>query len=217
MKNILVLCGGQSPEHLISVRSARNILNAMDHSKYKVTLVGISQQGAWRLITMEEMGDEITTQGRPVAIRPGENECLTCEGESLGMIDVVFPILHGPNGEDGTIQGLLKLLKLPFVGPDVLGSAVSMDKDVTKRLLRDSGMKVADWILIEKGEPAFDTITKSLGSVVFVKPANMGSSVGVHRVTNEAEWKEAISDAFKFDRKVLVEKGIKGRELECAV
>ena len=101
MKNILVLCGGQSPEHVISVRSARNILNAMDHSKYKITLVGISQKGAWRLINMEDMGDEIIAQGCPVVIHPGEKECLTSEGKSLGVIDAVFPILHGPNGVKG--------------------------------------------------------------------------------------------------------------------
>jgi D-alanine-D-alanine ligase len=219
MKNILVLCGGQSPEHVISVRSARNILNAMDHSKYNVTLIGISQKGEWRLISQDEMGDEITTQGSPVLIQPGEKECLTSGGKSLGTIDAVFPILHGPNGEDGTIQGLLRLMKLPFVGPDVLGSAVSMDKDVTKRLLRDSGMRVADWILIQKGEqvPSFQEIREKLSDVFFVKPANMGSSVGVHRVTNESEWTQALKDALSYDRKVLVERGIKGRELECAV
>ncbi|WP_370086232.1 D-alanine--D-alanine ligase family protein [Ekhidna sp.] len=219
MKHILVLCGGQSPEHEISVRSAKNILKAMDRSKYDVTLVGISKNGAWRLISEEEMGDEINTQGREVTIQPGQASCLSSDGKSLGEIDAVFPILHGPNGEDGTIQGLFRLLKLPFVGPGVLGSAVSMDKDVTKRLLRDSGMKVADWVLIQKGEaiPSFDQIASKVGSTVFVKPANMGSSVGVHRVTNGDEWKHAIADALKYDRKVLVERGIKGRELECAV
>lgn len=219
MKNILVLCGGQSPEHVISVRSARNILNAMDRSKYEVTLIGISQKGEWRLITMEDMGDEITTQGRGVTIQPGADECFICDGKSLGVFDAVFPILHGPNGEDGTIQGLLRLLKLPFVGPDVLGSAVSMDKDVTKRLLRDSGMKVADWMLVQKSNqiPTYQEVSEKLGSVVFVKPANMGSSVGVHRVTNESEWMAAIKDALSYDRKVLAERGINGRELECAV
>lgn len=219
MKHILVLCGGQSPEHEISVRSAKNILKAMDRSKYRVTLIGISKVGSWRLINEEEMDDEITTQGKAVTIQPGQAACLSSDGKSLDEIDAVFPILHGPNGEDGTIQGLFRLLKLPFVGPDVLGSAVSMDKDVTKRLLRDSGMKVADWLLIQKGEtlPSYDVITAKLGSTVFVKPANMGSSVGVHRVASEGEWKHAIADAMKYDRKVLVERGIKGRELECAV
>lgn len=219
MKNLLVICGGQSPEHKISIRSARNILNALDSSNYSVTLIGISQRGSWRLISEDEMGDEITSQGKEVTITPGDKDCFICEGKSIGTIDVIFPVLHGPNGEDGTIQGLFSLLGIPFVGPDVLGSAVSMDKDVTKRLLRDAGLEVADWILIRRGEeiPDYDKLKVDLSEVLFVKPANMGSSVGVHRVSTKSEWEPAVKDALKFDRKVLVEKSIEGRELECAV
>ncbi|WP_436516013.1 D-alanine--D-alanine ligase family protein [Ekhidna sp. To15] len=219
MKNLLVLCGGQSAEHRISIRSAMNILKALDHSKYHITLIGISQKGHWRLVKVEELGDEIVLQGEPITICPGEEECFYSNGKSLGHFDVIFPILHGPNGEDGTVQGLFSLLNIPFVGPGVLGSAVSMDKDVTKRLLRDSGIKVANWILIIKGAhiPDYEQVKSSLGSVVFVKPANMGSSVGVHRVTNPKEWNAAVSDALKYDRKVLVEESVSGRELECAV
>lgn len=219
MKNLLVLCGGQSPEHKISIRSAKNILNALDNSKYNLTLIGISQKGSWRLISAEEMGDEIIAQGEPVTILPGEDECLFAGGKSLGQIDVIFPVLHGPNGEDGTIQGLLCLLNIPFVGPGVLGSAVSMDKDVTKRLLRDAGIKVANWVTINRGEehPSYLQIKNELGAVVFVKPANMGSSVGVHRVTNSDEWNAAVSDALTYDRKILIEESVYGRELECAV
>lgn len=219
MKNLLVLCGGQSPEHRISIRSAKNILNALDHTKYDVTIIGISRKGSWRLIRSEDLSDEIKNQGEEVIINPGSEECFSCNGKTLGRFDVVFPILHGPNGEDGTIQGLLKLLEIPFVGPDVLGSAISMDKDVTKRLLVEAGIKVADWILIRSGEdiPDFIDVSNQLGVVVFVKPANMGSSVGVHRVSSQAEWEFAVRDALTYDRRVLIEKSIEGRELECAV
>ncbi|MEQ8629674.1 D-alanine--D-alanine ligase family protein [Ekhidna sp.] len=220
MKNLLVLCGGQSPEHEISIRSTRNILDAIDRSKYTITLIGISRAGEWKLLREEKLPEEITDQGELVSLHPGASGgCFYSKGASLGHFDAVLPILHGPNGEDGTIQGLLKLMKLPFVGPGVLSSAVSMDKDITKRLLRDAGLMVANWVLIQKGDdiPTYKNINEHLGSVVFVKPANMGSSVGVHRVTNKAEWSHALSDALKYDRKVLVEQSIKGRELECAV
>ncbi len=219
MKKLLVVCGGQSPEHKISIRSAKNILNELDRSKYHITIIGISRSGSWRLIEVSELGDEILTQGHQVTIAPGTTEWLYSNGASLGSFDVVFPILHGPNGEDGTIQGLFSLLGIPFVGPGVLGSAASMDKDFTKRLLRDLGIRVANWSLIVRGGaiPDYKEIQKELGEVVFVKPANMGSSVGVHRVSSEQEWKVAIADALSYDRKVLVEESINGRELECAV
>ncbi|WP_424961228.1 D-alanine--D-alanine ligase family protein [Ekhidna sp.] len=220
MKNLLVLCGGQSPEHEISIRSTRNILDAIDRSKYTITLLGISRAGEWKLLKEEQLSKEISDQGEMVSLHPGSTDgCFYSKGVSLGHFDAVLPILHGPNGEDGTIQGLLKLMKLPFVGPGVLSSAISMDKDITKRLLRDAGLMVANWVLIQKGDeiPNYEQINEQLGPVVFVKPANMGSSVGVHRVTNEMEWSHALSDALKYDRKVLVEQSIQGRELECAV
>ena len=219
MKRLLILCGGQSPEHVISIRSCKNVLAAVDRTKFSVTLIGITQDGIWKLMDESEIGNEITTQGRLVAIRPGEKDCFWSHEESLGIFDAVFPILHGPNGEDGTIQGMLRLLRLPFVGPDVLGSSVSMDKDVSKRLLRDAGLNVADWTLIRNDDsiPTYKELSEGLGGTLFVKPANMGSSVGVHQVTCESEWEKAIEDAFLYDRKVLVEEFIKGRELECAI
>lgn len=219
MKNVLLLCGGQSPEHQISIRSAKNVLNAINRAAYNITIVGISTDGKWRLVEETELGEEIGEQGREVAIHPGSKAFISVDNESLGSFDVVFPLLHGPNGEDGTVQGLLKLLDVPFLGPDVLGAAACMDKDVTKRLLRDNGINVADWITVQRGEeiPSFASVSGHLGNVLFVKPANMGSSVGVHRVENASEWKEGIKDAFKYDRKVLVEANVEGRELECAV
>lgn len=220
MTNLIILCGGQSPEHEISIRSTKNILKALDQSRYKVTIIGISKEGSWRLLDdLSQLDETLDSVGKEVTIIPGSNEPFFCNGESLGVVDVIFPVLHGPNGEDGTIQGLLSLLRIPFVGPGVLGSSASMDKDVTKRLLRDSRINVADWILLRRGDeiPKFSIVESELGSVVFVKPANMGSSVGVHRVTNSKEWKDAIEDAFTYDRKVLVERLVEGKELECAV
>lgn len=219
MKKLLVLCGGQSPEHTISLKSTSNILKALDSEKYEVTLIGISRSGSWRLITFDQMGDEIVDQGKQVIITPGLKDCLSSEGNSLGIFDAVFPVLHGPNGEDGTMQGLLQLLNIPFVGPGVLSAAVSMDKDVTKRLLSECDIAVAPSLLVRKGDaiPAYNEVIDALGVPVFVKPANMGSSVGVHRVQNEEEWSKAITDALSYDDKVVVEKGIEGRELECAV
>ncbi|SNT29705.1 D-alanine--D-alanine ligase [Ekhidna lutea] len=219
MRNLLILCGGQSPEHEISVRSTKNILAAIDRSKYSITLIGISKAGMWKHLDEGQLLETVDEQGEGVKIVPGASHCFETQHGKLPGFDVCFPILHGPNGEDGTIQGLLRLMNIPFVGPSVLASAASMDKDVTKRLLRDSGLMVANWILIHKGEgtPSFEEVEKQLGSVVFVKPANMGSSVGVHRVTNKEEWDVAISDALAYDKKVLVEQAINGRELECAV
>ncbi|MEO1253383.1 MAG: D-alanine--D-alanine ligase family protein [Bacteroidota bacterium] len=220
MKNLLILCGGQSPEHVISIRSTKNVLGAIDRTKYQVMIIGISELGEWRLLKEDELANTVTSQeGSPVTIHPGYDHCFFCDSQPLSRPDVVFPVLHGPNGEDGAIQGMLRLLGLPFVGSGILGSAACMDKDVTKRLLRDSGIQVADWILIHKGEkvPDYNVIAKQLGKVVFVKPANMGSSVGVHRVSNETEWVNGIKDALIYDQKVLVERNVTGRELECGV
>ncbi|MEM0941053.1 MAG: D-alanine--D-alanine ligase family protein [Bacteroidota bacterium] len=219
MKRILVLCGGQSPEHPISIRSCRNILNAIDREKYMVTVVGISRTGKWLLQDEKDIADNITIQGANIEIRPGRSDCFWSHGISLGNFDVIFPVLHGPNGEDGTIQGLLQLLDIPFVGCDLLSSSISMDKEVAKRLLRDGGVNVSNWITLKNPRkiPSYESIVERLSKVVFVKPSNMGSSVGVYRVSDRNEWGAALEDAFKYDRKVLVEEAIVGRELECAV
>ena len=133
-------------------------------------------------------------------------------------IDVVFPVLHGPFGEDGTVQGLLRLADVPFVGAGVLGSAVGMDKDVMKRLLRDAGIPVGKFITLRAGDKlSFKDAKKKLGSPLFVKPANLGSSVGVSKVRTETEFKKAVKEAFQFDTKVIVEEFIEGREIECSV
>jgi D-alanine-D-alanine ligase len=205
-----IIFGGKSAEHEVSLRSAKNVVEALDKSKYEPVLIGIEKSGKWQL------------GGKSVALLPeggGKIESIEKhEGHDDKKIDVVFPILHGPFGEDGTVQGLLKLANIPFVGAGVLGSAVGMDKDVMKRLLRDAGIPIGKFVVAKEGDvPGYKKVTKELGSPVFVKPANMGSSVGVSKVKNEKEYREAIRKAFEYDRKVLVEENIEGREIECSV
>jgi D-alanine-D-alanine ligase len=184
---VAVLYGGRSSEHEVSLQSARNVIAAIDRRKYVVTPIRIPRSG--RL-----------------------------DFAALRRHDVVFPVLHGPNGEDGTIQGLLKLLDVPFVGPGVLGSAVGMDKDVTKRLLCEAGIPIADFLTFERGERViFSAVWRKLGRPVFVKPANQGSSVGVGKARTDVELKRAIATAFRYDRKILIEEAVPGREIEVAM
>lgn len=195
MKKIRVgiIFGGKSAEHEVSVRSAENVIEAIDKDKYEPVLIKIEKSGKWLL----------------------NNESRFPSSE---LIDVAFPILHGPFGEDGTVQGLLKLAGIPFIGSGVLGSAVGMDKDVMKRLLRDAGIPIAKFVVAkEKEVPNYKDIVESLGSPFFIKPANMGSSVGVSKVTEESEVARAVENAFQYDRKILIEENIQGREIECSV
>lgn len=223
MKNIIVLFGGKSPEHEISVRSAKNILAAIDRQKFRVQLIGIDRQGTWRLMEESQLTEEVPPVGAPLAIVPGREtgQLIRLDNQqAIEQPDAVFGIVHGPMGEDGTIQGLLRVLELPFVGPDVLGSAAAMDKDIAKRVLRDAGLNVARGQVFhthEKDLIRYEELTARFGSPLFVKPANMGSSVGVHKVTSAEKLKAAVADAFLYDRKIIIEEMIHGRELECAV
>ncbi|HOX16949.1 MAG TPA: D-alanine--D-alanine ligase [Spirochaetales bacterium] len=238
---VAIIFGGKSAEHEVSLQSARNVIDALDRDRYEPVLIGIDKEGRWLLgdrsgflldaddpsrIALAASGDEVTfapeSGGRlvPVAARPAVPGPAPAGPALAGAaIDVAFPILHGPLGEDGTAQGFLRLAGIPFVGAGVLGSAVGMDKDVMKRLLRDAGIPVADFLALRKHdpEPAWESVAERLGPVVFVKPANMGSSVGVSKVRSAAEFGDALEGAFRWDRKVLVEEFIEGRELECAV
>ncbi|OGZ96691.1 MAG: D-alanine--D-alanine ligase A [Candidatus Sungbacteria bacterium RIFCSPHIGHO2_01_FULL_50_25] len=220
-----ILFGGKSAEHEVSLRSAKNVYEALDKEKYKPVLIGIDKKGKWLLedgsrfllergnAGQEERGESVAlvpqSEGRVTNFeRPGSSE----------TIDVVFPVLHGTFGEDGTVQGLLKLANIPFVGAGVLGSAVGMDKDVAKRLLRDAGIPIARFKTFREGDTVeFQEIVRALGVPLFVKPANLGSSVGVHKAHDEKEFRAAVKDAFRYDRKILVEEFIKGREIECSV
>ncbi len=227
-----LLFGGKSPEHEVSLQSARNILEAIDQEKYEVVLIGIDRAGQWllnegaALLLPESTGESLMPEagkgGAPVTLIPeGRGQLLRSSGpQPSGALDVVFPVLHGPMGEDGTVQGLLKLADVPFVGADVLGSAVGMDKDVMKRLLRDAGVPSPRFLVADRRRAAdvdFEAVRGELGAPVFVKPANMGSSVGVSKVSDEADFEAALDEAFRYDHKVLIEENVEGRELECAV
>lgn len=218
---VAILFGGKSAEHEVSLQSARNVAKALDPKKYEAVLIGINKKGEWLPPAVSE---KYLAAATPVAERSSlqgkakERMLPTLHESNNQRIDVVFPILHGPFGEDGTVQGLLKLADVPFVGAGVLGSAVGMDKDVMKRLLRDARIPIAKFLVVHAHEKIrFPDAKKKLGLPMFVKPANLGSSVGVSKVRSDAEFKKALKHAFEFDTKVLVEEFIDGREIECSV
>ena len=222
MKNIAIVFGGKSPEHEISVRSAKNVIKAIDKTKYQLTYIGIDRQGQWRLVDFATIGKYVPETGVELAFMPGSTDPIIRMDTHMPLanIDLLYLVLHGPNGEDGTVQGMIRLLDLPFIGPDVLGSSAAMDKAVTKSLLREAGIGVAPGTVVyitEKSELDYQVITQQYGSPLFIKPANMGSSVGVHKVKNAQDFAKAIKDAFQYDNKVLIESMIYGREVECAV
>ena len=226
-----ILCGGRSAEHEVSLQSARSILEAIDKDKYEVVLIGINKEGRWfkmgssRFLLCADDPTSITLNrmGEQVAVLPGgkmEPFLALCDGSPVGSVDVVFPVLHGPFGEDGTVQGMLKLLDVPFVGSGVLSSAMAMDKDVTKRLLRDAGIPIAKFRVVERSSRdgvEFQDVKGHLGLSVFVKPANLGSSVAINKVEDEKAFLRALEEAFTYDNKVLIEEYVKGREIECSV
>ncbi len=190
---VAVLYGGRSGEHEISLLSAEAVMAAMDPARYEVSRFVIGKDGKW--------------SPRAILPEPGANP----------DIDVVFPILHGTFGEDGTIQGLLELADLAYVGANVLASAVSMDKDAMKRLCRDAGLPVVKYSVVAREGYDPEMVAHVMGFPVFVKPANLGSSVGISRVRNMEELRAALALAAEYDRKIVVEKAIVGREFECAV
>lgn len=226
-----IVFGGKSAEHEVSLQSAKNIIEAIDHQKFEVALLGIDKQGEWHindtsnyLLNAENPAlIALNRSNKNIALIPGKADHQLIESHSaqaLHQLDVIFPIVHGTLGEDGSLQGLLRMANIPFVGSGVLGSAMSMDKDVTKRLLRDAGLKVTPFICLTRAnrkDTDFIRISNQLGLPLFIKPANQGSSVGVSKVKNEQEFNQAVALAFSFDHKVLVEAAIVGREIECAV
>ena len=222
-----ILFGGKSAEHEISIQSAKNIYHALDKSKYEPVLMAIDKSGKWVshkdamwLLDQQAVLPNLNlTELREVALNPQSGGVISGFGPEAIKLDVVFPILHGPFGEDGTVQGLLKLANIPFVGAGVLGSAVGMDKDVMKRLLRDAGIPIGNFISIQGMEnaPNFMEVQTKLGTPLFIKPANLGSSVGISKASTENEYQAALQLAFQFDTKVIVEEFIQAREIECAV
>ncbi|MCR6663990.1 MAG: D-alanine--D-alanine ligase [Luteimonas sp.] len=224
-----IIFGGKSAEHEVSLQSARNILDALDRDRFEATLIGIDKQGRWHVSRADSFllnADDpariaFNPSGHELSVLPGRDQAQLVPADpatTLEQIDVVFPIVHGTLGEDGSLQGLLRMANLPFVGSSVLGSAVAMDKDVAKRLLRDAGLRVAPFVCLRRRDTVdFDALVAQLGLPLFVKPANQGSSVGVSKVRDRRQFDEALALAFAYDHKVLVETGIEGREIECAV
>lgn len=185
--------GGRSGEHEVSLRSARSIIDALDRDKYEVSEIVISKEGKWT--------------PRAISPDPAANE----------GIDVVFPVLHGTFGEDGTIQGLLELAELPYVSAGVLASSVSMDKEVMKRLCRERGIPIVEYLTLDRAGMNADEVASKLPFPMFVKPANLGSSVGITKAHDMAELRESLRVAAEYDQKIVVERGVEGREFECSV
>jgi D-alanine-D-alanine ligase len=206
---VAVLAGGQSSEHEISLASARSVLAALDPERYEATTIEIARDGRW------EIAGEAA---RPEVLPASTAESLPVLAGSppaalLGRIDVVLPILHGPFGEDGTVQGLLELARIPYVGAGVAASALCMDKDLCKAVLRDRGIPVARNVTLRDGDP----VRHPFAYPVFVKPARLGSSVGISKAHDERELEAAVALARRHDDKVLVEELLEGTEVECGV
>ncbi|HEY3895108.1 MAG TPA: D-alanine--D-alanine ligase family protein [Pseudonocardiaceae bacterium] len=229
---VAVVFGGRSSEHAISCVSAGSVLTHLDRTRFEVIPVGISPEGAWVLGT--GMPTELAIQGRRLPAVDGTAVALTLPGdptrpelvhiagerpgEVLSAVDVVFPVLHGAFGEDGTIQGLLELAGLPYVGSGVLASASGMDKQFTRTLLRAEGFPVTDAVVLRRDVPTLSAEQRDrLGLPVFVKPARAGSSVGITKVTDWSQLPAAVATARAADPKVLVEAAVTGREIECGV
>lgn len=214
---VAVVYGGRSSEHAISCVSAGSILRNLDPERFEVVPIGIARDGSW-LRTDVDPDELAIADGRLPEVSGRSDSALDGVGEILSGVDVVFPILHGPYGEDGTIQGLLEMAGLPYVGAGVLASAAGMDKEFAKKLMAADGLPIGDYLVLRPGrsEPAAEDLAR-LGFPLFVKPARGGSSIGVSRVTEAAGLPAAIAEARRHDPKVIIEAGIDGRELECGV
>lgn len=226
-----VLFGGRSPEHNISLLSASNVIDNIDRQKFEVVLLPIDKDGIWHYndgdLRLDNPGNaqlvSLPAYDNVIYLsqNAGDHSIIDkSTGKVIANIDVLYPVLHGAFGEDGSIQGLAKVAGLPCVGCGILGSSAGMDKDVTKRLLRDSGIGIADFVTLRKGyndQLSYAEIKKKLGGELFIKPANLGSSVGVAFVDNEEDFNIAVREGFLYDPKVIVEEKIVGREIECAV
>jgi D-alanine-D-alanine ligase len=224
---VAILFGGQSAEHEISILSARNVLAALDRTRFEPVLIGIDKAGRW---LAQDQSKLLASESDPrlVRVQPGLPAQLSAsppgptQNPTVGKIDVVFPIMHGTLGEDGAIQGLLEVAGIPYVGAGVLGSAIGMDKDVMKRLLREARIPVTTFSTVREADfladpDQFCRDIAALGFPLFTKPANAGSSVGVRKVTSAADLAAAVRYAFQFDSKMLAEAAVHGRELELAV
>ncbi len=219
-----LLFGGRSVEHEVSLTSAASILRALDPSRYELSLIAIAPDGSWHL-GAPSLPPEASVRGREVSLpaAPGAYTLVPVSEGEPASVDVIFPIVHGRGGEDGSLQGLLELAGVPYVGAGVLGSAVQMDKEVAKRLLRAEGVPVVPWVPVRAAELAADPegcaarALDALDLPLFVKPANLGSSVGISRVAARAELLPALRLAARYDTKILVESAVDAREIEVAL
>ena len=228
-----VIFGGRSGEHEVSVMSARGILRALDPDRYEPVLIWIDRQGRWQLIPPAALlappqaaADQQVGEGALAVAAPPASSSMLSRADTTDLrrqfdVDVFFPIVHGTQGEDGALQGLLEMAGAPYVGCGVLGSAVGMDKDVSKRLLRDAGLPVVDFIVARAGRvddaALVRRVESELGFPCFVKPANLGSSVGVVKVRTASELPSAVAQALRYDRKLVIERAVAAREIETAV
>ncbi len=226
--NVAVVFGGKSGEHEVSLMSATNVIKAMDKEKYNIFMIGITKQGKWMAYEgdVDKIVDGSWEKEAEKLERKQTIDLLFSEilkGEGKSKIDVVFPVLHGPNGEDGTIQGLLELLDVPYVGCGVTASALGMDKAISKQLFQSIGLPVCNYDVVMKTDIQKDIdsilsrIEAKFAYPVFVKPVNMGSSVGISKAHDKAELAAALKEACKYDRKILIEEYINCREIECSV
>lgn len=209
-----IVFGGKSAEHAVSLMSVASVLKAIDPKKYETTLFYITRAGIWHVVSSLEMLDHVVNR----TTRPIDQDVL----DQLYRQEIILPVIHGPHGEDGSLQGLFESLELPYVGSKVLGSAVSMDKIISKKILSQAGLSAVKYFelyeaLTETKYCALQAWIEMVGYPVFVKPSNMGSSVGITKVSCETQLKPAILEALKYDQRILIEEGIDAREIECAV
>ncbi len=223
---VAILYGGRSAEHDVSRLSAANVLKAIDRRRYEVVPVAISRDGRWLLQPSSEAGADgagaaVSEDGVEVALLPGGKGRLVAAsqgGAQLDPVDVVFPVLHGPFGEDGSVQGYAEVADVAYVGCGILASAAAMDKDVAKRLLREAGLGVARSVTVLRGDVgSFQEIAGALGLPFFAKPARQGSSFGVSKVHDRDGFEQAVETALRYDSKALIEEFVDGREIECSV
>lgn len=228
-KRVGVIFGGRSGEHEVSLASAQGIMNAIDRDKYEVVPIGITKSGHW--LTGENIHEQLlkVAAGHPVLadqeadVEPSSENALTLPVSKTGPLDVVFPVLHGPFGEDGTVQGFLELVGVPYVGAGVTASAVGMDKVICKNVFEAHGLPIVPYCVFlrrrwqTQPEVVIDRCEAELSYPMFVKPANLGSSVGIHKAKSQAELRAGLADAAQYDRKLVVEQGVEAREIEVSV
>lgn len=216
-KKLGIIFGGKSAEYEISIISAKSVLRAIDPLKYDIRAIAIDLSGLWYEVPLERMDQDSLDSSNLYEGLEGI-DFFRASDELCRDLDVVFPVLHGPFGEDGSIQGFFQVAGIPYVGAGVIGSAIAMDKDVSKRLLEHAGIPIANFLTVHRGDDlSYEAVQKRLGSEFFIKPANMGSSLGISLVKEEGEYLKAVELAFLYDHKLVIEKRLYIREIEIAV